>query len=540
MTVKILDCTFRDGGYYNNWDFSDELFSEYLSVFGNSPVQLLEVGFRGPSASGFRGAHAYTTDQYLETFSELPNVPIGVMVNASELISGSGDNSGPSRLFKPAASSPVSFVRIATHLETLDHAISQANDILELGYEVAINLMQMSEVQPKQLSVALKKLENLPLMAFYLADSLGSMTPERTASMFSLVRDSSSLALGIHAHDNLGLALENTRAAVECGASYVDGTLRGMGRGPGNAKTEELALYFRGPGESIDSSLGLIALSETTWSEMQSKLGWGTNIHYFLSGLKGVHPTYVQEILADNRFDKLTSLRLVEELGKSGASKYSEATLQSLGAKTSGHTESNASPIKVSNPWKQIGVRDAIIIGPGLTSKTYSRQLHVLLENNQDALVLSVNDAPSLGAPTRCVKVFSHRRHIDRNIGLFAHEGQRILVPPSRIKDSSLGDPVANVETLEFDVGSKFDVSGGYVESPVDNVFAFAAGASIIAGASRVILAGFDGIGGGDQRDFDMIEILSRLQLLEGIDVISVTPTKLPILTISALALHES
>ena len=63
--LKILDCTLRDGGYYNNWNFSIELINKYLKVMSEIKVDYVEIGFRSQEKKEFRGACAYTTDDFL-------------------------------------------------------------------------------------------------------------------------------------------------------------------------------------------------------------------------------------------------------------------------------------------------------------------------------------------------------------------------------------------------------------------------------------------------------------------------------------------
>ena len=85
--VKILDCTLRDGGYYNNWDFSKEVVNNYLKTMSLVGVDYVEVGFRSFQSKDFKGPTWYTTDSYLNSLSIPKNLTLGVMVNSYELIS---------------------------------------------------------------------------------------------------------------------------------------------------------------------------------------------------------------------------------------------------------------------------------------------------------------------------------------------------------------------------------------------------------------------------------------------------------------------
>lgn len=85
--VKVLDCTLRDGGYYNNWDFDKEVVDSYLKAVADANVDFVELGLRNFEQSGFHGAFAYTTEDYINAM-DLPEGPVyGVMVDAKTILS---------------------------------------------------------------------------------------------------------------------------------------------------------------------------------------------------------------------------------------------------------------------------------------------------------------------------------------------------------------------------------------------------------------------------------------------------------------------
>ena len=99
--------------------------------------------------------------------------------------------------------------------------------------------MQISEYGSKELKNICSKINKLCPSIFYVADNLGSLNPKDIKNIFRVISKYSEIPLGMHAHDNMGLARENTLSAISSGASYIDSTLLGMGRGAGNAKTEK-------------------------------------------------------------------------------------------------------------------------------------------------------------------------------------------------------------------------------------------------------------------------------------------------------------
>ena len=67
MKLVHLDCTLRDGGYYNNWNFDKDMVESYLQSMKDIKVDYVELGFRSISTKGFKGPYAHTTDDFINT-----------------------------------------------------------------------------------------------------------------------------------------------------------------------------------------------------------------------------------------------------------------------------------------------------------------------------------------------------------------------------------------------------------------------------------------------------------------------------------------
>ncbi|SVE29017.1 uncharacterized protein METZ01_LOCUS481871, partial [marine metagenome] len=142
----LLDCTLRDGGYHNDWDFSIDLIEEYLQAMDAVSVDMVELGFRSLETEGFRGGCAYTTDGFISGLAVPQGLSLGVMVNTGELSrSVDGVVGAIDALFAPAAKSPITMVRLASHLAEFEDALTATVRLRELGYLVGINLMQIAD-----------------------------------------------------------------------------------------------------------------------------------------------------------------------------------------------------------------------------------------------------------------------------------------------------------------------------------------------------------------------------------------------------------
>ena len=127
---------------------------------------------------------------------------------------------------------------MASHINEVDNAFKICK-ILKKGYKVAVNIMQISEHSDKNIIDVGKKASKTKPDILYFADSLGSMN-EKILDVIKNLRSYWSGDLGIHTHDNLGKALSNSIFSMKNNVTWIDSTVTGMGRGPGNAKQKVL------------------------------------------------------------------------------------------------------------------------------------------------------------------------------------------------------------------------------------------------------------------------------------------------------------
>lgn len=274
---KILDCTLRDGGYYTNWDFDKNLVETYLTAMNNLPVEYLEVGYRSPKLSGYYGEYFYCPDFVLKKLSRLSNKKLVIILNEKDIQLDTVEE-----LLKPCIGI-ITMVRIAIDPEQLLRAIDLAKKVKSMGFELGFNVMYMSKW--KNLPEFLSNLKYVDGVAdyFYMVDSYGGVYPEDVKEIFGLVRSQMSTKIGFHGHNNLELALINTLTAIECGADMVDATITGMGRGAGNLKTE-LLLTALNQRNNLDVDFNALSAVTDSFTQLQKKYEWGTNLPYMVSG----------------------------------------------------------------------------------------------------------------------------------------------------------------------------------------------------------------------------------------------------------------
>lgn len=330
--LTVLDCTFRDGGYYTDWQFDADLVRDYVEVIDENAVDVVELGYvrLGEDARGsFRDLPA-GLDAHLGRAGIQSRTRFAVMVDANSFATRSPRGVVHElKAIVSASSLPITVIRVAVNYAKLDGAIETIGALVDADFEVCVNLMQIDVASAAEEQACFDGLAQLPDVAcVYLADSLGSMRPERVTELFRRFATHSRHPLGFHAHDNQGLALANSLAAIEAGASWIDATMAGMGRGAGNAKTEQLLglLRNREPGTE------LLSFVARYFYPLLSLHGWGPSVYYAIAGKQYIHPTYVQK-LEESPVSVSEKLEVLAFLGRAGAASYDASLMnEAVGA----------------------------------------------------------------------------------------------------------------------------------------------------------------------------------------------------------------
>lgn len=521
--LEILDCTFRDGGYYTDWDFTQDVVTAYLKACSAAGVSQIEMGFRFMPNERFFGAHAHTTDDFLSCLPLPASVSIAVMVNAKELLAHpAGPAAAVDVLFSPRKKSPVSLVRIAAHFTDAPAGRAIAERLKELGYDVALNLMQAAGKPEADLTRLADSVAAWGCVdVLYFADSLGNMDDAMVRRAVAALRRGWPGPIGCHAHNNMGQGLINSTAAVEAGATWIDGTIAGMGRGAGNAATELILLEFqrRRWGDYFPDPVFHLAIGP--FEALRQEHRWGPSLLYHLSASYGIHPTYVQEMLGKGAYNMHHIIDVLEFLKEAGASAYSDDRLQeALGGGMDGGDGTWS-----ARNWS--GGRDMLIVASGPHTKSHLQALCRYVERRKPVVVcLNINGV----FPEEKVTAYAacHKTSL-----LMDSEQYRLLRRPLIAPLGAIPAPIRanlqNAKVLDFGMGVKADTfcvkaTGCLIPAPI--VAAYALALAEAGGASKILLAGFDGYPPSDARHQTMSRILKCYQSRpQAVPIFAVTPT---------------
>lgn len=236
MNIKILDCTLRDGGYINDWSFTDQQIIKILHSLKNSHIDVIECGYLNDKKSKEKDSTLFANTNAIDRFlkdlkSDAQKV---VMINYGDYAI---------KKLPHKNQTLIDGIRLAFHKENLDDALNEASQIINLGYKLYFQPMITKSYTDLEFSSMIEKVNALMPYSFYIVDSFGSMTLDEFHKYLILADSSLSIeiSLGYHSHNNMQLAFSNAISMCSMNLKreiIIDASIYGIGRGAGNLNTE--------------------------------------------------------------------------------------------------------------------------------------------------------------------------------------------------------------------------------------------------------------------------------------------------------------
>ncbi len=294
---KILDCTIRDGGLVNNWDFSVEFVQDLYKNLSEAGVDYMELGYKN-SPKLLKGSDAGPWRFLDEAFMK-EVIPRKTDTKLSALVDiGRVDEND----ILPREDSSLDLIRVATYIKDIDKAIELIDTFHNRGYETTLNIMALSHVKENELSEAFELIAQSPVDVVYVVDSYGSLNHRDVEYLVSkFQRGLPGIQLGVHMHNNMQLAFSNTLVGVEKGVSFLDSSVFGMGRAAGNCTTELLLGNLKNAKYNLRPVVEFI---EKHMIPMREKVEWGYIIPYFITGMLNEHPRVAMALRGSENKDK--------------------------------------------------------------------------------------------------------------------------------------------------------------------------------------------------------------------------------------------
>ncbi len=497
--IMLLDCTLRDGGYVNDWNFGHNNLVSIFERLAESNVDIIEIGFLDERRD-------FDINRSIMPNTDCVEKIYGGLERRGAMVVGMIDY-GTCGLdnIKPCSESFLDGIRVIFKKHLRKDALKFCGELKKLGYKVFAQLVSVTSYSDDELADLISLANEVKPYAVSMVDTYGLMHQNNLMHYFTLLNDglSPEIGLGYHAHNNFQMGYANciamTANKIER-TMVVDGTLYGMGKSAGNAPIELVAMHLNdklGGDYKINQMLEAI---DANISEFYHPATWGYNLFYYLAASNECHPNYVTYLTEK----KTLSIRSINELlGKLQGEKkllYDKAYIEELYSDYLRKDINDADSVAALS--EKLAGKEILLIGPG-NSIRVERDKVIKYIKDTEPIIISINYIPGYIKPDY-IFLSNSKRYVQLATQL-SKESYSIIATSNVTCTHGRFDYSLNVASLlDFDA-EIIDISLVMLIKALTRM-----------GVKKAVLAGFDGYSSNksnyvnDNMEYDFVKSKSE------------------------------
>lgn len=468
--VYVLDCTLRDGGYCNEWEFGFDNARKITSGLVDANVDIVECGFitnrvdYNPNKTKFN-----TLDEVAKVIPENRDGKIFVvMMNYGEY----QINDLP-----PYDGSSIDGIRVAYHKKNRYEALELCKQIKVKGYMVFIQAMVSLSYTDEEFLEMIQRVNELEPYSFYIVDSFGMMKGKDLTRLFYMVEHNlkENIWIGFHSHNNLQLAYSNAQRLTTVQTSrnlIIDSSIMGMGRGAGNLNTELFLGYLNeNAGKNYDIK-PLLSIVDKILTPFYERNYWGYSLPNYISASHNAHPNYAGYLDAKKTLTFEDMNEIFDMMEDDKKVSYDKVYIEALYLKY--QEKDRVQEAHLSDFKMKLAGKDVLVIAPGRSSVT-ERDIIVATSQQTNVVTISINYDYD-DALTDFLFVSNRRRYRDL---------------PIEKKSKSI--VTSNIPAVDIYLQVRYKDLLNKTEAVEDNAGLMLIQFLISQGVKKVLIAGMDG-----------------------------------------------
>lgn len=421
--VSLLDCTLRDGGYINDWEFGHNNIVSVYERLALSGVDIIEVGFIDDRRPFDLNRTIFPDTNSINRI--YANVAYKAPMTVAMIDYGTCDISN----IEQCGSGFIDGIRVIFKKHRMDEALAFCGQLKGLGYKVFAQLVSITSYEEEDIVKVSKLINEVKPYAVSIVDTYGLLYPETAIKYYEWVDRyvDAGIAIGFHAHNNLQLAYANSLSFINRNSSrdiVVDGTLHGMGKSAGNAAIELLAPYLNTNYSKNYKAYHMLEAYDECLCDIYDRSPWGYKTLFYMSSEYNCHPSYVS-FLMDK--DNLT----IEDIGsildcmEDGDIRllYSREYIDNLYSQYVGNKFDDDASIAAIN--SVFSNRNVLILGPGKNIRLQINRVQKYIEK-YSPVIISINYIPE-DISVDYVFVTKKNRYQEMTEGLHIHSDIKII-----------------------------------------------------------------------------------------------------------------
>lgn len=478
--LKLLDCTLRDGGYINDWNFGHNTLINVFERVTTAGIDFIEVGFldqRQPFD---------VNRSIMPTTACMAQIYGGLSKKNTEVVGMIDYGTCDLNNIQPCKDSFLDGIRVIFKKHLKEEAIAFCKQLKKLGYRVFAQAVSITSYNDEELMELVNLVNEIKPYAVSIVDTYGLLHKNKLFHYYELMDKylNEEIGIGYHSHNNFQLGYANcielaNRHADSNRTLLLDGSVFGMGKGAGNTPLELLAMYMNENYEAHYDISQILEAVDVNVLEIFRHSSWGYSMKFFIAASNDCHPNYVSYLL-----DKKTlSVRAINEIlhHLKGEAKllYDKAYIEQLYVEYQRNECDDV--MAYSNLEHLLKGQEIIILGPGLTVKEEYPKIAEYIKLHQPVIV-AINFIPD-NLKIDYLFLTNSKRYVQQATAINkVGEHVKIIATSNVTKSSGKFDYILDYESL-IDREAVF----------MDNSFIMLLKVMIKIGVEKVVLAGFDG-----------------------------------------------
>ena len=386
--INLLDCTLRDGGYINDWNFGFETIRDIVQSLVKSGTDIVEVGF-------LRNVEYDKNITRWNTIAELKKILPADRKNV--LFSGMAlHNFYDIEKLEPWDGTGIDLIRVTFHDYDIEEGLEFCRKAQQKGYKISCNPINIMGYSDAGILWLVEQVNKMHPYAFSIVDTFGSMRQQDLERIVSLVDNNlaKDITLGLHLHENMAMSFSLAQTFLNKHLNRdvtVDASLLGMGRAPGNLCIELIADYLNlnfGKQYNIDCMLDAI---QDHIMPIREKEPWGYSPPYFLSARYNLHRNYAEHLLAKGDLSNRDINHILSRIAPEKKTAFDAAYADELYLQYKGSSIDDTADRSTLK--HHLANRPLLLLAPGQTLDSHRAELQSYIAQH-NPIIISANFVP--------------------------------------------------------------------------------------------------------------------------------------------------
>lgn len=388
--INLLDCTLRDGGYVNEWNFEHNTIVCMFNRLVDTNLEIIEVGLLDDREEfNINRTIQPNTKCYDEIFKGCDKKKSLVFAMIDYGTCDIENISNCSETFLDG-------IRIIFKKPNAKKAIEFGKQLMKKGYKVCFQLVSITAYDDRDILDLVDEVNKIDTYCVSIVDTYGLLHNDELLHYYQLLDHNlnKNIILGYHAHNNFQLAYSNCIDVIKNNTSremVIDGTVYGMGKSAGNAPLELLAMFLnKTSGKDYDINQ-ILEVIDVNIMKIYNEKYWGYNLLYYLSASNDCHPSYVNYLLSKKTLSVKSINDVLKNITVNNKLDYDNKVIKDLYEKYQKNIAYKETDLNML--FNNINDRPILILGPGKSIIENEADIeNYIMENNP--IVFSVNFIP--------------------------------------------------------------------------------------------------------------------------------------------------